>query len=74
MAWLTGPALSVFVPFDRAVLRFLRKAQKRSTEEDGVPWLVDAGVDYFIVSIPRVAYDQEPLQRFAQEIMPQFRS
>jgi alkanesulfonate monooxygenase SsuD/methylene tetrahydromethanopterin reductase-like flavin-dependent oxidoreductase (luciferase family) len=35
--------------------------------------LVDAGVDYFIVSIPRIAYDQAPLQRFAQEVVPQFR-
>jgi len=35
--------------------------------------LVDAGADYFIVSIPRIAYDQEPLQRFAREVMPQFR-
>jgi alkanesulfonate monooxygenase SsuD/methylene tetrahydromethanopterin reductase-like flavin-dependent oxidoreductase (luciferase family) len=35
--------------------------------------LVDAGADYFIVSIPRIAYDQKPLQRFAREVMPQFR-
>jgi F420-dependent oxidoreductase-like protein len=35
--------------------------------------LVDAGADYFIVSIPRVAYDQEPLRHFAQEVMPRFR-
>ena len=35
--------------------------------------LVDAGADYFIVSIPRIAYDQEPLKRFAQEVMPRFR-
>jgi F420-dependent oxidoreductase-like protein len=35
--------------------------------------LVEAGADYFIVSIPRIAYDQEPLQRFAQEVLPQFR-
>ena len=35
--------------------------------------LVKAGADYFIVSIPRIAYDQEPLQRFAREVMPQFR-
>jgi alkanesulfonate monooxygenase SsuD/methylene tetrahydromethanopterin reductase-like flavin-dependent oxidoreductase (luciferase family) len=35
--------------------------------------IVDAGADYFIVTIPRVAYDQEPLRRFAQEVMPHFR-
>ena len=34
--------------------------------------LVDAGIDYFIVSIPRVAYDQGPLHRFAQEVIPAF--
>jgi alkanesulfonate monooxygenase SsuD/methylene tetrahydromethanopterin reductase-like flavin-dependent oxidoreductase (luciferase family) len=35
--------------------------------------LVEAGADYFIVSIPRVAYDQEPLRQFAQEVIPRFR-
>lgn len=34
--------------------------------------LVEAGADYFIVYIPRVAYDHEPLQRFAEEIIPRF--
>jgi alkanesulfonate monooxygenase SsuD/methylene tetrahydromethanopterin reductase-like flavin-dependent oxidoreductase (luciferase family) len=34
--------------------------------------LVDAGIDYVIVYIPRIAYDQEPLHRFAEEIIPQF--
>jgi F420-dependent oxidoreductase-like protein len=34
--------------------------------------IVDAGADYFIVTIPRVAYDQEPLRRFATEVMPHF--
>jgi F420-dependent oxidoreductase-like protein len=36
--------------------------------------IVEAGANYFIVSIPRVAYNQEPLLRFAQEVMPQFQS
>jgi alkanesulfonate monooxygenase SsuD/methylene tetrahydromethanopterin reductase-like flavin-dependent oxidoreductase (luciferase family) len=36
--------------------------------------LVEAGADYFIVTIPRVAYDQEPLRQFAHEIMPRFRA
>jgi alkanesulfonate monooxygenase SsuD/methylene tetrahydromethanopterin reductase-like flavin-dependent oxidoreductase (luciferase family) len=36
--------------------------------------LVEAGADYFIVTIPRVAYDQEPLRQFAQEVMPRLRS
>ncbi len=34
--------------------------------------LVDAGIDYVIVYIPRIAYDREPLHRFAQEILPEF--
>ncbi len=34
--------------------------------------LVDVGVDYFIVSIPRNAYDQGPQTRFAREVVPLF--
>ncbi|MDP9366516.1 MAG: LLM class F420-dependent oxidoreductase [Chloroflexota bacterium] len=33
--------------------------------------LVDAGADYIIVYMPRLAYDQDPVRRFAQEIIPQ---
>lgn len=33
---------------------------------------VNAGADYVIVYIPRVAYDHEPLHRFAAEVIPQF--
>jgi hypothetical protein len=29
-------------------------------------------IDYFIVSIPREAYDQEPVRRFAREVIPMF--
>jgi F420-dependent oxidoreductase-like protein len=34
--------------------------------------LVDAGVNYVIVSFPRIAYDHEPLHRFAEEVAPHF--
>ena len=34
--------------------------------------LVDAGVNYVLVSFPRIAYDHEPLHRFAEEVVPQF--
>ncbi|HEY0607690.1 MAG TPA: LLM class F420-dependent oxidoreductase [Herpetosiphonaceae bacterium] len=34
--------------------------------------LIDAGVNYVLVYLPRVAYDQEPVRRFAQEVIPQF--
>ncbi len=37
-----------------------------------VEQVVEAGADYVIVYIPRVAYDHEPLHRFAQEVIPQF--
>ena len=33
---------------------------------------VDAGIDYFIVSIPRNGYDQGPQTRFAREVVPLF--
>ena len=33
--------------------------------------LVEAGIDYFIIYIPGVAYDQEPLHRFETEVIPQ---
>lgn len=35
--------------------------------------LIEAGADYLITYFPRVAYDHAMLQRFAAEIMPQFR-
>lgn len=34
--------------------------------------VVDAGIDYVIVYMPRVAYDQTPVSRFADEIIPRF--
>jgi alkanesulfonate monooxygenase SsuD/methylene tetrahydromethanopterin reductase-like flavin-dependent oxidoreductase (luciferase family) len=34
--------------------------------------LVEAGADYIIAYMPRVAYDQTPVRRFAQEIIPHF--
>ncbi|MEV4280213.1 LLM class F420-dependent oxidoreductase [Actinoplanes xinjiangensis] len=37
-----------------------------------VEQLAEAGADYVIVYIPRVAYDHEPLLRFAEEVVPQF--
>ena len=33
---------------------------------------VEAGVNYFIVYMPRVAYDPEPVRRFAEEVVPAF--
>lgn len=36
--------------------------------------VVEAGIDYVIVYLPRLAYDQDPLRRFAREIIPAFAS
>jgi F420-dependent oxidoreductase-like protein len=35
--------------------------------------LVDAGANYVVVTLPRLAYDLEPLHRFAEEIIPHIR-
>jgi len=32
--------------------------------------LIEAGIDYFIIYVPGVAYDQEPLHRFESEVIP----
>jgi F420-dependent oxidoreductase-like protein len=34
--------------------------------------LAEAGIDYVIVYIPGVAYDHEPMQRFAEDVVPVF--
>lgn len=34
--------------------------------------LLDLGFDYFITSFPRVAYDQETMIRFNEEVIPLF--
>ncbi len=31
---------------------------------------VEAGVEYFIVHMPRIAYDPTPVERFAEEVVP----
>ncbi|HEY3560532.1 MAG TPA: TIGR03560 family F420-dependent LLM class oxidoreductase [Kribbella sp.] len=37
-----------------------------------VEQLAEAGIDYVISYIPGVAYDHAPLERFAEEVVPQF--
>jgi F420-dependent oxidoreductase-like protein len=34
---------------------------------------VAAGIEYFILYVPRLAYDQEPLHLLAEEVVPQFK-
>jgi hypothetical protein len=44
------------------------------TSEEIVEWLrpvIDAGVDYVILYMPRVAYDHRPMQQFARKVIPQ---
>ncbi len=34
--------------------------------------LAQAGADYVIFYVPRVAYDHEPMQRIAEDVIPRF--
>jgi hypothetical protein len=34
--------------------------------------VIDAGIDYVILYVPRLAYDHGPMQQFAGEVIPQF--
>ena len=34
--------------------------------------LIDAGIEYVIAYIPRVAYDHTPMLRYAREVLPRF--
>ena len=34
--------------------------------------VIDAGIDYVILYMPRVAYDLRPIQQFARDVIPQF--
>ena len=50
------------------------RAEVRTTQEirTHVEQLVEAGIDYVIVYIPGVAYDHQPLQRFAADVIGAF--
>jgi hypothetical protein len=34
--------------------------------------LLEAGIEYVIIYLPRVAYDHTALQRLAREVLPRF--
>jgi F420-dependent oxidoreductase-like protein len=53
---------------------FNRRFWVGTSEEiaERVRLVVDAGVDYLIFYMPRVAYDLRPIQQFSEEIIPQF--
>lgn len=39
---------------------------------DRISQLAEEGIDYIIITFPRIAYDHAQLKRFAEEIMPKF--
>jgi F420-dependent oxidoreductase-like protein len=53
---------------------FAKMATVATPDEIGekVQALVDAGIDYVISYIPGLAYDHEPMQRYADEVIPAF--
>ena len=56
-------------------LENLRNIARVGTSEEIIAYiqsLVDAGANYVIVTLPRLAYDLEPLHRFAEEVIPHF--
>lgn len=55
---------------DYARTRFVGTAEQVA---DRLRAFADLGINYFIIYLPRVAYDQTQLQRLASEIVPLFR-
>ena len=33
--------------------------------------MIDARIDYFLITIPRASYDQEPVRRFVRDVIPE---
>ncbi len=58
----------------QSVEEFLETGMVAPSEEIGdfIQALTEAGANYVIVYLPGVAYDHEPLHRFAEEIIPRF--
>ncbi len=54
---------------------FARQAPMGTAEQVAARFqaLIDAGINYFLVSFPRIAYDHEPLYRFTEEVLPRLR-
>jgi F420-dependent oxidoreductase-like protein len=57
-----------------SVEEFDRRFWVGTSEEiaERVRLVVDAGIDYLIFYMPRMAYDLRPIQQFSREIIPQF--
>jgi F420-dependent oxidoreductase-like protein len=58
----------------KSTAEFLKSGIVAPSEEigDHIQTLLDAGANYIINYIPGVAYDHEPLHRYAEEIIPRF--
>jgi alkanesulfonate monooxygenase SsuD/methylene tetrahydromethanopterin reductase-like flavin-dependent oxidoreductase (luciferase family) len=56
--------------FDEYSKRFMVGTAEEISER--LQPMVDAGVNYFITYMPRVAYDPALVQRFAKEVIPNF--
>jgi F420-dependent oxidoreductase-like protein len=59
---------------DRSLEEYAKDTIVGTPEEirERVQPLIDVGADYFIMSFPRVAYNQEVMNRFAEEVIPLF--
>jgi len=82
-AWVLGPdqvgraeEITASWRGDRSLEDYRRGAVVGTAQEviDVLGRLEDAGAQYFIIYIPRVAYDLEPMQRFAEEVMSRMRN
>jgi F420-dependent oxidoreductase-like protein len=62
--------------FNMSFAEYAKQAYIGTAEQmiEHVQRYVDAGANYILVSFPRIAYDHEPLYRFAEEVIPHIRS
>ena len=57
-------------PYDEYAKRFMVGTAEEIVER--LQPRVEAGVNYFIVYLPRVAYEPAMVERFAREVIPEF--
>jgi F420-dependent oxidoreductase-like protein len=81
-AWVLGPdqvgradQITASWRGQRSLEDYRRGAAVGSAQQviDALGRLEDAGAQYFILYVPRVAYDLEPMQRLAEEVMSKLR-
>ncbi len=69
---LAGGTGSRLYPLTKITNKHLLPIYDRPMIYYPIQTLVDAGIDYVIVYMPGLAYDQQPLERFAAEVIPHF--